>query len=175
MDRPRAVAGFHPGADFGDIFAEAAFVARRPDDDAGVVFVLFDGPLDAVEVGRKPRRILAQQTLVAARLAAVGFEIGLVHDVEAELVAEVVEKRDIRVVAAPDRIEVTLLHKQEVAAQVFRNRGASLNGVPFVAVDAFKHDGRAVDFQKAILDFDFAKSDPHRDELSGTNLQHQGV
>ena len=52
------------------------------------------------------------------RPAGVGLDVGLVDDVQPELVAEVVERLVVRVVGRAHGVDVVLLHQFEVAAGV---------------------------------------------------------
>ena len=75
--------------------AVAALVAQAPQDDAGVVLVALahvDGP---VQEGVRPQGVAGghHRIVVQRRVEAVGLAVGLVHEVDAVLVAQLVPAR----------------------------------------------------------------------------------
>jgi len=91
--------------------------------------------------------------------------VAFVDDIEAVLVAEVQEARVRRVVTGPDRVDVVLLHQQDVAEHVLRGQGATTVGVPLVAIDAPEEDAPAVDGQEAVEHGNGAETDAQGNRL----------
>ncbi|GJC92965.1 hypothetical protein ColKHC_01791 [Colletotrichum higginsianum] len=163
------------------VVAVKGLVAERPHDDARVVLVPLHQLHHAVEVGLAPlgalAGVLAGQReghglalLVVGRLVdvlrtrdgvveAVALEVGLVHDPQAELVGELKEARVGRIVRAPQRVDVVVLHDEQVALGVLEGHGAAELGVVLVSVDAPDADGHAVDRDEAVLELHLAEAD----------------
>jgi hypothetical protein len=96
----------------------------------------------------------------------VGFQITLVDYVQAVLVAQLEKPRLRRVMAGPDRVDVVLLHQQDVGqGHLVVHRPAAV-GVEFVAVHPVKQHPVAVYGQDAVTDLDPAKANPEPDPLS---------
>ena len=142
MDRAGWIALFDPLRALLEVDAIAGLIAHRPDDDGRVVFIAFEHVLDAVEVGRAPGWVLGQGFIAVAH--AVGLEVGLIDDVEAEFVGQLVEMRVIRVVRAADRVDVGALHLQQVVPHVLGGEIVAGFRVEFVAVDPLEQDRLAV-------------------------------
>ena len=70
--------------------------------------------------------------------------LGLVDDVHAQLVAEVVEAGVVGVVAAADGVEVELLHQGDVLEVERGGDGLAVDVAVLVAVGALDEDGFAV-------------------------------
>ncbi|KAJ0162855.1 hypothetical protein CTA2_3920 [Colletotrichum tanaceti] len=163
------------------VLAVKGLVAEGPHDDARVVLVALHQLDHAVEVGLAPlgalAGVLAGQRerhglalLVVGRLVdvlrardgvveAVALEVGLVHDPEAELVGELKEARVRGVVRAPQRVDVVVLHDEQVAPGVLERHGAAEPGVVLVSVDAPDADRHAVDRDEAVLELHLAEAD----------------
>ncbi len=103
----------------------------------------------------------AEVALVVAQRALEGvrFDVGLVDDVQAELVGQVEEGRVVRVVRGAHRVEPELLHQHEVGAHRLDRDDAPGVLVEVVAVDAAEEDAGAVDQQVEALDLDPAEPD----------------
>ena len=68
-------------------------------------------PRDPVDPRREVARVVAQRALEGVRL-----DVGLVDDVQPELVGQVEEGRVVRVVRGAHGVEAELLHQDEVGA-----------------------------------------------------------
>ena len=135
-----------------DVAAESRFVAQRPQDDAGVVALLGDQALDAVDEGGLPVRVVGDAGDIADVLEAVGLQIRLGDHHEADLVAHLVEARVVGVVGGPHRVDVVELHELQVAAHPLHVDGAAPAVVVVVAVDAAHLDVGAVEQEATVLD-----------------------
>ena len=160
VQRPRRVVGADPSGECLVVRAVARLVAERPHDHAGMVLVALHHAGAALQPRRAIVRVVAQQ-----HVETVALDVGLVDDVETELVAQVEEPGIVRVVRATHGVHVVALHRDEVGAHVVdRHRFAAL-GVMIVTVDAADHHALAVDQQVAPVDGDGAEPDRVADGL----------
>ena len=141
-----------------DVAAVAALVTHRPHNDARVVALLHHQTLDAVDISRLPRRIVGDQGDVTDILEAVALHIGLGHQHDAVLVAQLIEARIVGVVGRTHRVDVVLLHELEVAAHVIETHGAALVVIVIVAVDAVHLKVGAVEVNMVALDGDLGEA-----------------
>ena len=79
---------------------------------------------------------LAGQGLVRIEAHAVRLDVGLVDDVEAVFVAQVVPARDVRIMARPDGVDVQPLHQGDVPAHQLLAHDLEADGIVLVAIDA---------------------------------------
>ena len=141
-----------------DVAAVAALVAHRPHNDARVVALLHHQTLDAVDISRLPRRIVGDQGDVADILEAVALHIGLGHQHDAVLVAQLVEARVVGIVRSAHRVDVVLLHELKVAAHTIETHGTALVIVVIVAVDAVHLKVGTVEVNMVALDGDLGEA-----------------
>ena len=156
VHRPGRIPLPDPFRTFHEILAVARFVAHRPHDDAGVVLVALHHVPDPIKMGLEPRGILRQRLLLVAH--AVGLDVRFVDDIEAELVAELQERRVVGVVRRADGIDVRTLHLQQVRADVRGGDVVAVARVVIVAVHSFKKDGPAVVEELPVLHLITAES-----------------
>ena len=153
VQRAGRVALADPGGHRGQPAPGAALVAQRPHHDAGVVLVPLDHPAGPGRAARAPSARRRPGCRASPDLAeAVGLQIALVDHPQAQLVAQVEEGRVRRIVAGADRVDVVLLHQQQIAAHRLRVQGAPVARVELMAVDAAQQDPPAVDLQQPVLD-----------------------
>ncbi len=127
-------------------------VADRPDDDAGVVLVARNGLAGAqLEGGSQLGRVNGAPAVRK-----------LVDDVEAHLVAEIVEAGAVGIMRRADRVDVGVFHQLEVLEPELLADGRPLGRVDVVPADAGHLNARAVHEKHAIPDRDLANSDPTR-------------
>ncbi len=107
----------------------------------------------AVEKRRVPLRVTGQVPPQAVRL-----NVGLVHDVEAVLVAQVVPAGIIRIMRRAHGVHVGFLQKGDVPEHAFLRHDVSQPGIMLVPVNAPETDGNTVDPQLSIPHLHFAKS-----------------
>ena len=130
--------------------AVSGFVPEGPHDDGSVVLEGVDHVGDAIEVGGGPGGVFGEGFFAVTH--AVGFDVGFADDVEAVFVAELVEAWIVRVVGGADGVDVELLHELDVLSHGGFCDVVAGVGVVVVAVDAFNHDGLAVDEELAVFD-----------------------
>ena len=128
-----------------------------------MVLVALDHADGAVHVGVGPVRVLGQGLLAVAH--AVALDVGLVDQVEAVAVAQVIPGRLVRIMAGAHGVDVVLLHHQDVLDHALDRDRLAAVGIDLVAVDALEEDALAVDEQVAVPDLDLAEADVDRDDL----------
>ena len=156
VERPGRVVAAHPGG--GRLVVAARSPDSLPSDQRmtdGWFLSRSDHPRDPVDPRGQVARVVAQRALERVRL-----DVGLVDDVQPELVGQVEEGRVVRVVRGPDRVEPELLHQDEVGAHRLGRDDPAGVLVEVVAVDAADEDPRAVDQQVQAADLDPAEADP---------------
>ena len=94
-----------------------------------------------------------------ADVVCVALDVGLVDDVHAQLVAQVVEHAVVGVVARANGGDVVGAHRLQVVADVVGVDRLAAIGMVIVAVDAEDPDRLTVDEQLAIDDLDAAQTD----------------
>ena len=157
-----------------EVHPVARLVPHRPDDHRGVVGKCLDHPRVPFDVGRLPRGVVAERPVEAVP-EAVRLDVGLVDDVEAVLVAEVVPLLHVGIVRRADEVEVVLLHQLDVADHQGARHHLARVWLVLVAVDAANQDRTAVDEQPGVPDLDLAEPDaPRYDarDASAGVLQH---
>ncbi len=162
VERPGWVGPARPAGRGVVVPAVAQFVAQGPRDHRGMVLVALDHPGDAGDPLVEVARVVAQRPPERVRL-----DVGLVHDVQPELVGEVEERGVVRVVRGPDRVEPELLHRHEVGPHVRHGHDPARPRVEVVAVDAADEDPPAVDQEVAPGDLDAPEADPDAGGVDG--------
>ena len=160
----RAVLGFGPQVELVKIVPVARFVAHGPNDDARVVTVPLHHALHAAHVGFEPVRIVAQRPVQVVAYS-VRFDVGLVVDVQAVFITEVVPIGIVGVVRCPHSVDVVRFHQPDVLEHRFARHHVSRFEVVLVAVHAFDEDGLAVDQQLLVPNLDLSKSNAFPDGL----------
>ena len=125
---------------------------------------------------RDPRHPLREVAWVVAQRALEGvrLDVGLVDDVEPELVGQIEKDGVVRVMRGPNRVEPEPLHEHEVSAHRLGRDDPSRVLVEIVAVDAADEDPPAVHEEIEAPDLDTAKShldDRPLDHLAGRRVE----
>ncbi len=122
-----------PGVHGVRVVVATGLVAEGPHDDRRVRadLVPLVEALDAFHVPGQPCRVMRDGVVVAGCLQlhdgrAVGLEVVLVDDVDAEFVGELEEQRIGRVVGRAHRVDVVLLAQEEVALDLVRGHRVSV-------------------------------------------------
>ena len=154
--------------------AAGGLVAAAPHQHARVILVALIGGVHAVEQDVEPVHPVAGQRVVLRLVPlehlipdAMGLHIVLVDDVQAQLVAQGVERAVVGIVAGADGIDVVALHRQQVAADHLRACGAAELGAVVVPVDALEHHAPAVELHDAVADLEAAEAHALAHELAG--------
>ena len=112
----------------------------------------------------------------------MALEVGLIFEVDAIFVGQVVPIGVVAVVAVAHVVDVCALHQHDFALHLFARDGVSALGVRLVAVNALHFDGLAVEivvtsrFAELIVcggrffDFDFAETHHSREGFEHTSF-----
>ena len=146
---PRRVAAPDPPSERIMVRAVAALVAKAPQDHRRMVPVSLHHPGAPVDPCRPVRRIVTEAPVVG-----VALDVGLVHHIEAELVAQVVEGVVIGIVRRADRADVVGPHQRQVGPDVVDGDRLAPVRVVVVAVHSEDPDRPAVDQQLPVAHLD---------------------
>ncbi len=152
------------------------FVAERPDEHARMVVIAAQHAVDAVHARALPFGLAAGNG-VLGRLhvvrdpAAVRLQIGLVDQIDAVFVAQVVPVFLVRIMRSADGVDVVALAEHDVVDHVLPGDRASALRVEFVAVRALEHHAPAVKRHDAVLDAERAEADLLRDGFDGAAIR----
>ena len=135
-----------------------------------MVFLGVDMAHDALNVNGLPRRIVRDAAQIADVGKAVRFHVRFRHHEQAVDVAQLVEARIVRVVGGAYRVDVVLLHQDQVALDAIYPYGAALLVIVIVAVHAVQLQVAVVHVEHAVAHLDVAESDALRD-----HFQHLSV
>ena len=173
-----------------EVVAGTGLVAQTPNGHRGVVHrgvnhLHVAGDVGVLELGHVGKAGFTIIVLMA-------FDIGLILEIDAVLVAEVVPVGRIGIVAVAHVVDVALLHEEHFVLHLLAGHVVSCGGIVFVAVHALHLDGLAVEVVIAaceselvlvggrFADFDFAEADVGGEGLDGVALlvlqfAHEGV
>ena len=137
--------------------AAEGLVAQGPDDDGRMVLVALIAGVDAVEHHALPlfvvarHRILIRILLRAQQLPrAVRFEVILRDDIQAQLVAQVIQPGVIGIMARAYGVDVVALHDQQVALHLIAGNRTAGFSTEVMAVSALEDDALAVEVHDAV-------------------------
>ena len=165
VQRPRRVATPDPPRERSMVRAVAAFVAQAPQDHRRVVPVALHHPGTPVD----PRRPVSRIVTEAAEVR-VALDVGLVHQIEAEFVAEVIEGVVVGIVRRADRADVVGPHQREVGPHIVEVDRLAPVGVVVVAVHSEDPDRLAVHQQLPVAHLDAPDAD-----VLGLNVGHESA
>ena len=97
----------------------------------------------------------------------MGLQVALVDDPQPQLVAQTGKGGVRRIVAGAHRVDVVLLHQQQIAAHRLGAEGPPVARMELVAVDTAQQDPAPVDLQQSVLDSDRTEADAQRDPFAG--------
>ena len=165
MHQPGIIDRFRGVIHRANVAAVAGLVAQRPDDDRRMVFLRVDVAHDPLNVNMLPCRVIGDGAKVADVGEAVGFDIGFRHHEQAVNVAHLIETRVVGVVGGTYRVDIVLLHQQQIFLNAIHPYGAALQMVVVVTVNAVEHHVAVIDIEQAVAHFDIAKTDALRDNF----------
>ena len=87
------------------------------------------------------------------------FHVGFVNHIQAVLVAQFIEIILVRIVRGTNRIDVILLHGEDVPADFFFRDGTSTGCTKFMPVYAIEYNPLAVQFHDAIFHAELPNTD----------------
>ena len=150
------VEGLRPFVGLLEIGTVAGLVAKAPDDDAGMVEVAADHTLHPYHMGGCKVVALCKRLLAVAH--SVRLDVGLVDDIQAVAVAELVPEGVVGVVAGTYSVDIQLLHHAHVAQHLLSRHAVRPVRAHLVTVHALDEYGPAVDQQLRVLDFHAAET-----------------
>ena len=121
----------------------AAFISQRPHDNAGMVLVPHDHALTPFKKSRRKIRIVAQ-----VHEKSVGLDVGFVNHIEAVRIAQRIPQGIIGIMGRPNRIEIELLHQNNILHHILFCHGFSTGVTVVMPVDAFYKHRFAIDQEK---------------------------
>ena len=131
-----------------------------------MVLIAFDGAPHPIRHRREEAFVGCRRAFPPLQLEAVGFEIALVHDPQAVLVAQVQESGIGWVVTRAYGVHVVGEHQLNVGAHRGLVQRAAGQRMPLVAVHPSQHQWRPVDENPVADDLHRAKPDPDVDLLT---------
>mmetsp|Transcript_59326 Transcript_59326/g.171921 ORF Transcript_59326/g.171921 Transcript_59326/m.171921 type:complete len:200 (-) Transcript_59326:739-1338(-) len=146
------------------IHAVSGLVAERPEQDARVVLVALHVALDAGHMSRPPLLFVAQG-VAPSEVDPMAFDICLVHDIKAVLIAELVEQRIVRIMRATDRIKVVSLHQFDVLEHRFATDDMAGVRVMLMPVHATDRQFLPIEEQAGLPDLHGSETNCDRDRL----------
>ena len=113
----------------------------------------------------KPHALVVVILVVAERPGAVAFVVGLVYDIESELITDLVEIGHIRIMAGTNSVEIVLFDHVEILLDPGPTLYFTRDRVGFVTVHTSELDRSSVQVHDAILHTDIAEADALGDGL----------
>ena len=178
LHRARGVEGVQGVVRRYEVLSRPGLVSERPDHHRGVVHMgvceLHDaGHVRGLEFGDMRQRGVAVIVLVA-------LDVGLILEVDAVLVAEVVPAGVAGVVGVAHVVDVSALHEHDLALHLLRGDGVAHRGIDLLTVHALELHGLPVDVVVAageselilrgggVADLDLAEPHARRERLHKT-------
>ena len=90
----------------------------------------------------------------------MGFQVGFIPDIQAQLVADLVKKRVVGIVAGAHGVEIMSFHHQGVGQHLIIGHIFAVCFGVIVAVGPFDVDHFAIDQKFPVFDLDFTETDP---------------
>ena len=103
--------------------------------------------------------------VVAEGPGAVALIVGLVDDIESELVTELIEIGNIRIVAGPDSVEIVLFDHEKVPFNLRSVKYFPCDRIRFMPVHTAELDWSSVQVHDTVLQTDTSEADPLGDRL----------
>ncbi len=120
---------------------------------------------DALNVDVFPGRVVGDGAEVADVGETVGLHVGFRHHEQSVDVAHFIETRVVRIVSGAYRVDVVLLHQQQIFFHAIHADRAAFQMVVIVAVHAVQHYVAVVDVEQAVTHFDIAETDTLRNDF----------
>ncbi len=175
MDGSGGIVATDPASQSIVVGAVTGFIAQRPHNDAGMIFVPQHHALPPFHESCCPLWIVCQFIV-----NGVAFDIGLIDNVKTVFVTKLVPTSIVGVVGGAHSIDVELLHQNDVGQHRLFGDGLAEPVIVVVAVDALKEHRFAIDEQLPALNLNLSKANPAA--LYFQNLvvwifqrKHQGV
>ena len=172
------------------VFAGAGFVPERPDHNRSVVLILMEHLHDATNVGILPLGRVRERSI--AVIILVRLDVGLVFQIEAVFVGQVIPIFIRRVMCITHVVNVATLHEHHLCFHLLTSQHVACFRMCLVAVDALELHWLAVYVVittgqtelvvlcQRVFDRHFAEANMSRDRLDHLaggifQLRHNGV
>ena len=133
--------------------------------------------LDTIHIARAPLRVMADGVIGGRQLmreGSVGFQVILIHNIDAELIRQLKKKRIGRIVRCADSIDIKRLAEQHVFLNLVRCHGVAVGGAGIVMVNTVQLHPVPVNQEDIPLNFDSSEADLLRN-AAGWRLITDGV
>ena len=127
-----------------EVLATATLVAKRPDEDTGVIAHPADMVLGTLYHG------IAEELDRGELLIGMTLHISLGQHIEAVLIAEVIEDRIIGIVTGAHCIDIEALHGLDILFNLSISDGTTIHRRKIMTVDTMEHHALAIDNQRTI-------------------------
>ena len=185
VDQTGIVPVFGPADHFHMVAAMAAFVARGPDDDAGMVLEILHHPLHPLQkfispfcLGAGPGiglHIVIIRNIGQTAQETVGLDIRFTDHIQADLIAELNKSRCGRIMRGADAVHIQLLHQEQIGLQLFVALTPAPSGAGIMVIHTMELHSDTVDQQCVrIGNFDFSQAGLQFDDLT-VSFQFHGV
>ena len=183
LNRSRRVDSPGGGIDVFEVLPGPGLIAHAPDQDAGMVVVGRDHldhpgdmrvfPLYRMRQGRFPVTVM------------MALDVGLIHQVNPVLVAEIVPIRSVRIMGIPDMVDICPFHELDVLFHHLAGNGVTHRGLCLMTVHSTELHGFSIEIEilpgkaelifrcGSVLDADLTEPDYCREyvkRLSGSVL-----
>ena len=164
MNGTRGVALLDGRVGRGEVFARPRFVAHAPDDDGRMVLVPFHRGQVAVHRSLFPFLAMRERAFTVA--VAVGFHVGLVHEIQSVDIAKIIPVVVLGIVGIAHTVAMGALQFEDIQFLRFRRHVMPVHRVRLVAVRAFQFNFLAVQIIASVLDLAHAEAKQGRNEFS---------
>ena len=130
-----------------------------------MIFLRVNMAFDALNVDRLPHRIVRNAAQVADVGEAVRLHIRFSHYKQAVQVAKLVKARVVRVVGGTYRVDIVLLHQDQVALHAIHPHRAAPQMIVVMTIDAVQLQITVVNVEQAVFHLDIPKPDALRDDF----------
>ena len=147
---------FYPIVGIFKIFPISCFIAKTPDNDAGVILQDLNIVFASFDVCLVIERILGKRQ--CSEPHTMTFQIRFRNHINAIFVAQVVPTRIVWIMACTDSIDVQFLSKLDVLNHPFHTHHIASIRVYLMTVHPFDKDRLAIDIHLFVLDFNLTET-----------------
>ncbi|MNC47940.1 hypothetical protein D3C75_970300 [compost metagenome] len=119
-----------------DVAAVAGLIAQRPHHDRRMVLLRVNVAHDAIDEYRFPGRIVGDAAQIAHVGKTMGFDVGFGHHEQPVNVAQFIKARVVRVMGSTYRVDIVLLHQDQIFFDTIHAYRTAFQMVVIMAVDA---------------------------------------
>ncbi len=126
----------------------AGFVAQAPHNDGRMELIPVEKPAGTIQVMQLPGRIVADMVVIRGQTlgpAAMGLQIGFIHHIDAQLIAQLQQIGIRGIVGSAYGIYIIFPAQADIPLHIRRGHGIAAGGAGIVVVNAMKLYRPAVD------------------------------